>query len=79
MDNADFTDGTRRYEEPLQRLHGFREFQTLSAVVCTQLTDVENERNGLLTYDRAVIQVDVDKVAEANRRAIGCSGPGGRL
>jgi hypothetical protein len=35
--------------------------------VYTQLTNVENERNGLLTYDRAVIQVDVDKVASANR------------
>jgi len=35
-------------------------------VVYTQLTNVENNRNGLLTYDRAVIQVDMDKVASAN-------------
>lgn len=39
----------------------------LSAVVYTQITNVENERNGLLTYDRAVIQVDVGKAAAANR------------
>ncbi len=33
----------------------------------TQLTDVESEVTGLVTYDRAVIKVDVDKVARANR------------
>jgi hypothetical protein len=30
-----------------------------------QLTDVETECNGLLTYDRAIIKVDVEKVAAA--------------
>jgi beta-galactosidase/beta-glucuronidase len=65
--NADFAEGTRRYEELLRRLHGYCRSDGLSAAVYTQITNVENERNGLLTYDRAVIQVDVAKVAAANR------------
>jgi hypothetical protein len=40
----------------------------LSAAVYTQTSDVEIEVNGLMTYDRAIIKMDVDKVAAANRR-----------
>lgn len=40
----------------------------LAAAVYTQITDVEIEVNGLLTYDRAVIKIDPDTVAEANGR-----------
>ena len=65
--NADFAEGTRRYQDLLRLFHGYCISDGLSAAVYTQLTNVENERNGLLTYDRAVIQVDVDKVAAANR------------
>jgi hypothetical protein len=32
----------------------------LAAAVYTQTTDVESEVNGLLTYDRAVIKMDLD-------------------
>src|SRR5207244_4115242 len=35
--------------------------------VYTQITDVETEANGLLTYDRAVIKPDAEKIAAANR------------
>ena len=38
----------------------------LSAAVYTQTTDVEVEVNGLMTYDRAVIKVDVDKFKASN-------------
>ena len=38
----------------------------LSATVYTQLTDVEDETNGLMTYDRRVIKIDADKMKEAN-------------
>jgi len=38
----------------------------MSAAIYTQITDVETECNGLLTYDRALIKVDLDKVAAAN-------------
>jgi Beta-galactosidase/beta-glucuronidase len=38
----------------------------LSAAVYTQLTDVEDEINGLLTYDRKVLKVDIEKLKELN-------------
>jgi len=40
----------------------------LSAAVYTQTTDVEIEVNGLMTYDRAMIKMDADRAAAANRR-----------
>jgi hypothetical protein len=39
----------------------------LSAAVYTQLTDVETECNGLLTYDRKHLKVDAKQVAAAHR------------
>jgi len=39
----------------------------LSAAVYTQTTDVEIEVNGLMTYDRAVIKMDRERAAKANR------------
>ena len=38
----------------------------LSAAVYTQTTDVEVEVNGLMTYDREVIKVDIDKFRASN-------------
>lgn len=43
----------------------------LAAAVYTQTTDVEIEVNGLMTYDRAVIKMDADRIAAANRRLYG--------
>lgn len=40
----------------------------LCATVYTQLTDVEDELNGLMTYDRAVVKIDVDKLKEINEK-----------
>jgi hypothetical protein len=40
----------------------------LCAGVYTQTTDVEIEVNGLMTYDREMIKMDVEKIAAANRR-----------
>ena len=37
-----------------------------SAAVYTQITDVETEMNGLMTYDRKLLKVDADKVKAAN-------------
>ena len=39
----------------------------LSAAVYTQLTDVETECNGLLTYDRKHLKVDAKQIAAAHR------------
>ena len=39
----------------------------LSAAVYTQTTDVEVEVNGMMTYDRAMIKMDAERVAAANK------------
>ncbi|MBI4879841.1 MAG: glycoside hydrolase family 127 protein [Planctomycetes bacterium] len=41
----------------------------LAAAVYTQTTDVEIEVNGLMTYDRALIKPDEERVRAANERA----------
>ena len=39
----------------------------LCATVLTQLTDVEDETNGLLTYDRKVLKVDADRMSAVSK------------
>ncbi len=60
-------DLTRKYERLLQGAYKLKDKPGLNAAVYTQITDVETEANGLLTYDRAVIKVDLERVAAANR------------
>ena len=38
----------------------------LCALIYTQLSDVEDETNGLITYDRKVIKINEEKMREAN-------------
>ena len=57
---------TKRYQALLKNAYGLRDTQGTSAVVYTQLTDVEQELNGILTYDRAVIKPDVPILTAAN-------------
>ncbi len=64
---VDSADLTRKYEQLLQRVDRLKKEHGLSAAIYTQLTDVEVEANGLLTYDREIIKVDVERVAAANR------------
>jgi hypothetical protein len=45
----------------------------LSASVYTEITDVENEVNGPLTYDRQVVKVDQARVKAANQALIDAS------
>ena len=45
----------------------------LSASVYTEITDVENEVNGLLTYDRQLVKVDAARVKAANLALIDAS------
>ena len=40
----------------------------LSGFIYTQLSDVEDECNGLLTFDREVVKVDIDKMKKINER-----------
>jgi hypothetical protein len=42
--------------------------QGLSAAVYTQTSDVEGEVNGLMTYDREILKLDVEAVARLHRR-----------
>ena len=58
---------TRRYQMLLKHIYSYQESSGLSAIIYTQLTDVEQEINGLLTYDRAVLKMDAGLVAAANR------------
>ena len=48
----------------------FKTSKGLSAAVYTEITDVEVELNGLLTYDRAVIKGPVEKIKASNNNAI---------
>ncbi len=45
----------------------------LSASVYTETTDVENEVNGLATYDRQVVKVDVARLRAANEKLLSTS------
>jgi hypothetical protein len=51
----------------------------LSGAIYTQTTDVENEVNGFLTYDRRVMKPDLETVAARNKTVIeaGSARPGG--
>ena len=50
-----------RYEQLFDVVWSFKEDPGLSAVVYTQITDVETETNGLMTYDREVIKLDIEE------------------
>ena len=61
--SEEVTDKYLEYVETLKKLilAGF------SGAVYTQITDVEIEVNGLLTYDRKRVKMDLDKVRNANK------------
>jgi hypothetical protein len=63
----DGADLTLKYERLLAKVWQLKDKPGLSAAVYTQITDVETEGNGLLTYDRAVIKVDVARVKAVNQ------------
>ena len=56
------------YEYWVDGLWQMRHAQGLCAAVYTQITDVEHELNGWLTYDRAVPKFDPKRIAEMHRR-----------
>jgi hypothetical protein len=58
-------DLTHKYERLWQRAWKLKDDKALCAAVYTQLTDVETEANGLMTYDRAVVKVDAERAAAA--------------
>jgi hypothetical protein len=60
-------DLTSKYERLLARAWDLKDQKGLSAAIYTQITDVETEANGLLTYDRAIMKVDLVRAAAVNR------------
>ncbi|MGD0092168.1 MAG: sugar-binding domain-containing protein [Planctomycetota bacterium] len=58
---------TKRYVGLLRKIWALKDAPGLCACVYTQITDVETECNGILTYDRAVVKMDLDEMAKANR------------
>lgn len=65
--NADEVADT--YEEYANELIGFVK-KGFSGAIYTQTTDVEGEVNGLMTYDRKVIKLDVDRINAINSKVI---------
>ncbi len=57
---------TEAYLASLERLWPLIARPGLAAAVYTQTTDVETEVNGLLTYDRAVVKMDVARLQAAH-------------
>lgn len=55
------------YERKIGRMWRAKDSHGMSAVGYVQLTDVETEANGFMTYDRAVIKWDVERVASVNQ------------
>jgi len=60
-------EATTEYVKYVGELYGFIE-KGFSAGVYTQTTDVEEEINGLMTYDRKVIKMNEQKVREINQK-----------
>jgi hypothetical protein len=65
---------TRRYAELQDRMLTVERRCGVSASVYTQITDVENELNGIYTYDRRVLKPGAGDVRAANRALIEASG-----
>ena len=59
---------TAAYVDLLEKLFPLIDEKGLSAAVYTQITDVEIEVNGLMTYDREKVKMDMEKVERANHR-----------
>jgi beta-galactosidase/beta-glucuronidase len=56
---------TNAYLKLWERAWELKDSHGLSGAVYTQLTDVETECNGLLTYDRKVVKLSIEEVAAA--------------
>ncbi|NRF37712.1 glycoside hydrolase family 2 protein [Pedobacter foliorum] len=61
---------TDRYILLLDQVEQLMKYKGLSVAVYTQTTDVEHEVNGLLTYDRAVEKMDIERIREVNQAVI---------
>ncbi|WP_084965094.1 AbfB domain-containing protein [Thermoactinospora rubra] len=60
----------RRYEEVTRAVKPLVTGRGLSGSIYTQPTDVENEVNGLYTYDRRVLKADADRLRAVHRSVL---------
>jgi hypothetical protein len=64
MESVDeLSDTYRTYYDDVRR---FARESGLSASIYTQITDVETEANGLMTYDREIVKMPVEELARIN-------------
>ncbi|HEX3009577.1 MAG TPA: glycoside hydrolase family 2 TIM barrel-domain containing protein [Bacteroidales bacterium] len=61
---------TDRYIFLMDKVEQLMKYKGLSVAVYTQTTDVEHEVNGLLTYDRLVEKMELDRIKAANEAVI---------
>lgn len=61
---------TDRYILLMDQVEQLMKYKGLSVAVYTQTTDVEHEVNGILTYDRAVEKMSVERIREVNQAVI---------
>ncbi len=67
-ENMDDTDALlQRYEDYYKTVYSMVKEEGLSASIYTQITDVETETNGLLTYDRKVDKMGAGNLYRINR------------
>lgn len=64
---------TDRYVFLLDEVEQLMKYKGLSAAVYTQTTDVEHEINGVLTYDRVVEKMEIERVKAVNEAVIKAS------
>ncbi|WP_406308355.1 LamG-like jellyroll fold domain-containing protein [Streptomyces griseoaurantiacus] len=68
---------TKKYVENTEKYYLDQAAEELSGSVYTQITDLENELNGLYTYDRRELKVDPVRVREINRKVIAAGAAAG--
>ncbi len=61
---------TDRYVLLLDEVEQLMKYKGLSVAIYTQTTDVEHEVNGVLTYDRAVEKMEIERVRAVNEAVI---------
>jgi hypothetical protein len=59
-----------KYESYYDQVYRYVKENGLSATIYTQITDVETETNGLLTYDRKINKMGAENVYKANHNII---------
>ena len=64
-----------RYEDLIHKLYNFKDEFGMSGGVYTQITDLETEINGLITYDRDIVKGSVKRFQSVNKGITPFVGP----